>query len=124
MPKAEGCWKTSERLREQMCRGESRVTADGFYQRQKNFDLIYLFCVAEGKPGNLLGCETNKEKRNGGTLSLNPEARLWINIPIPLRPVGVSSEGCRGRRPVAVDQYSSSLCLPLVWAGNNFILIF
>lgn len=51
-----------------MQRGGSRVTGNGFYQTQKNFDLIYLFCVAEGKPGNLRWCETNKEKRNGGTL--------------------------------------------------------
>lgn len=48
---------------EQMQRGESRVTGNGFYQKQKNFDLIYLFCVAEGKPGNLLWCETNKEEK-------------------------------------------------------------
>lgn len=107
-----------------MRRGESRVTGDGFYPRQKNFDLIYLFCVAEGKPGNLLGCETNKKEKGTEGLSLNPEAREGIDIPIPLRPVGVSSEGCRGRGPVAVDQYSSSLCLALVWAGNNFVLIF
>lgn len=53
-----------------MQRGESRVTGNGFHQRQKNFDLIYLFCVAEGKPGNLLWCETNKGKRNGGTLPI------------------------------------------------------
>lgn len=60
----------------QMQRGESRdwemgITGNGFYQTQKNFDLIYLFCVGEGKPGNLLWCETNKEKRNGGPLGLS-----------------------------------------------------
>lgn len=76
--------------------------------------------------GNQVICSGVKQIRRKGTegLSLNPEARLWINIPIPLRPVGLSSEGCRGRGPVAVDQYSCSPCLVLVWAGNNFILIF
>lgn len=52
-----------------MQRGGSRVTGNGFYQTQKYFYLI-LFCVAEGKPGHLLWCETNKEKGNGGTLPI------------------------------------------------------
>lgn len=88
-----------------------------FYQTWKNFDLIDLVCVAEGKPGNLLWCEINKEKRNGETLPIwRPDSG---SIFISLSPVDVSSEGRCGRQPVAGDQYSSSLCL--VWCGQRII---
>lgn len=111
----EGCRKTSV-WGEHMWRGESRVTGNGFYQTQKNFDLIYFFCVAERKPGNLLCCETNKEKRNGGTLCLSGGPIVDMDQYSHFSP---PCDGCCGRQPVAVDQYSSSLCL--AWGGQRII---
>lgn len=57
-------------------------------------------------------------------LSAYLEARWQIDIPISLRPAGVSEEGCCGRQPVAVDQYSSSLCLACRGQSINSYLIF